>query len=144
MLVRVEVPPVRYVPRRGKKLAYTSNGKGPRTLVVFLEIPAHLDLLWADPVYARQAAALAESCRVVRLQRLGVGLSDAIDRVPTLEEQASDIAAVMDAEGISSAVLFGMGFSAMPVVLLAAQAPERVQVLVLLDPHAQGVAERGL
>jgi class 3 adenylate cyclase/pimeloyl-ACP methyl ester carboxylesterase len=107
-------------------------------VVVFLEIPAHLDLLWADPVYARYAAALAESCRVVRLQRLGVGLSDAIDRVPTLEEQASDIAAVMDAEGISSAVLFGIGFSAMPVVLLAAQAPERAEALVLVDPYPQG------
>jgi pimeloyl-ACP methyl ester carboxylesterase len=94
--------------------------------------------MWTDPGVAKQASRLAECCRVVGFQQMGLGLSDAVDRVPTLEEQASDIEAVMDAEGISSAVLVGAGMTPMPIVLFASRAPQRVEALVLIDPYAQG------
>lgn len=137
--VPVEVPPpVRYVPRRGKNLAYRAYGAGRRVVLSVLEMPTHLDLMWTDPHWIRQAARLAERCRVISFQQMGLGLSDAIDRVPTLEEQAEDIAAVMDAEGVASAIMCGTFSTAMPVVLLAANAPERVEALVLQDPYAQG------
>jgi class 3 adenylate cyclase/pimeloyl-ACP methyl ester carboxylesterase len=94
--------------------------------------------MWTDPGVAKQASRLAECCRVVGFQQMGLGLSDAVDRVPTLEEQASDIEAVMDAEGVSSAVLVGAGVTPMPIVLFASRAPQRVEALVLIDPYAQG------
>jgi pimeloyl-ACP methyl ester carboxylesterase len=140
----MELPPATsYVSRRGKSLAYQVFGEGPRTLVCFLEISFHLDLLWTDPHWLEQCSRLADGCRVVLLQQMGLGLSDAIDRVPTLEEQASDVAAVMDAEGIESATLFAVWSTCMPVILFAAQAPERVDALVLLVPYAQGLRNEG-
>lgn len=143
MLGPVEVPPVRFVARRGKSLAYQAYGEGARALVCFLSLGAHPAFVWTDPIYVKYAASLADSCKVLHFQQMGLGLSDPVDRVPTLEEQAADIAAVMDAEGISSAVLFGAGVTCMPVVLLAAQSPERADALVLLDPYAQGAQHEG-
>jgi class 3 adenylate cyclase len=111
--------------------------------VLLLEIGVHLDLMWTDPHWLEASARLAERCRVLSFQQMGLGLSDTIERVPTLEEQVSDVTAVMDAEGVSSATLFGVFTTAMPVVLFAAQAPERVDALVLFSPLAQGPRNEG-
>ena len=131
-------PPTTYIQRRGKGFAYQAFGKGPRALVICLEVNVHPDLLWTDPIWTDGCAQAAEMSRVVIFQQAGLGLSEAIDRVPTLEEHASDIVAVMDEEGISSAVLFGTSWAAMGVALVAAQFPERVDALVLSVPMAQG------
>lgn len=135
----MEVPPgTRYVSRRGKSFAYQAFGHGSRALVAFLEAPFHLDLLWTDPYWVERCSRLADSCRVVLFQQMGLGLSDSIDLVPTLEEQASDVAAVMDTEEIGAATLFGIWSTNMTLALLAAQQPERVEAMVLLLPYAQG------
>ncbi|MFD4184152.1 adenylate/guanylate cyclase domain-containing protein, partial [Rhodococcus sp. NPDC058514] len=66
-----------------------------------------------------------------------------LDRIPTLEEQADDVLAVMDAVGIRRATLVGMGSTCGPLVLLAARAPERVAGLILHQPIIEGVLRAG-
>jgi pimeloyl-ACP methyl ester carboxylesterase len=135
----MELPPAtRYVPRRGKSFAYQAFGQGRKAVVCFLELSTHLDLLWTDPHWADGLARIAEAARVVIFQQMGVGLSDSIDKVPTLEEQADDVLAVMDAEDIAAATVFGVYSTTMPLVLLAAREPERVESMVLMVPYAQG------
>ena len=70
--------------------------------------------------------------------QLGLGLSDPVDHVPTIEERAADLGAVMDAAGFASATLARSYDASLGTVLFAAQQPERVDALVLLAPFAQG------
>lgn len=74
----------------------------------------------------------------MNLQMRGVGLSEPVDRRPTLEEQASDIAAVMDAAGLQRAQLFAVGATAPGAVVFAASYPDRVDGLVLACPYLSG------
>jgi class 3 adenylate cyclase/pimeloyl-ACP methyl ester carboxylesterase len=131
-------PQTHYIERRGKSFGYQSVGSGPRTVAMYSEINGHPDLLWTDPIWAEACARLAGSAKVLIFQLMGLGLSDAIDRVPTLEEQASDLGAVLDAEGVESATILGVTSTSMPVLLFAAREPERVDGLMLLTPFARG------
>ncbi|HUP99242.1 MAG TPA: hypothetical protein VM093_02165, partial [Aeromicrobium sp.] len=69
----------------------------------------HLDLLWADPHTEANLGAVARNGRLAIFQRRGLGLSDRVDYVPTLEQQADDILAVMDAAGMQRAVIGAPG-----------------------------------
>ncbi|QXU53859.1 alpha/beta fold hydrolase [Rhodococcus sp. LW-XY12] len=99
-------PPVtRYLPRDGHNPAYGVAGTGPTDVVWFFEVQMHLDLLWTDPYMHSLFERLATCSRAVCFQRRGFGLSDPVDHVPTIEQQAEDVPAVMDAEQIRHATL---------------------------------------
>ena len=68
----------------------------------------------------------------------GLGLSEQVPYVPTLEQQADDVIAVMDAVGVRRATLVAWFTTCGAMALVAARAPERVDNLVLIDPLAQG------
>ena len=93
--------------------------------------------MWTEPVWARALRRGASLGRVVVFDPPGLGLSDPVDHVPTLEEQADDLRAVMDDAGVERATLFASAFSTGGVVLFATQAPERVDALFLWAPYAQ-------
>jgi class 3 adenylate cyclase/pimeloyl-ACP methyl ester carboxylesterase len=112
-------------------------GDGP-PLVVCLEIPSHLDLMWIDPGYTEVLRRLASFATVVLFDRAGAGLSDPVDHVPAVEEFADDIEAVMDAAGVSSAHLFGSGTGTPGFAAFAARAPERVRSLALWGAYHAG------
>jgi class 3 adenylate cyclase len=59
--------------------------------------------------------------------------------VPTLEQQADDIVAVMDAEGVERAVLGAPGSACGPAAFVAARHPERVAGLSLWLPFPQAI-----
>ena len=80
----------------------------------------------------------ASFTRTAYIQRRGFGLSDRITHTPTVEQQADDILAVMDAIGMRRAILTGTMGACGAVALIAARAPERVSGLILLNPIAQG------
>jgi class 3 adenylate cyclase/pimeloyl-ACP methyl ester carboxylesterase len=132
------VPETRYATSSGVSIAYQVFGRGA-PLVMAPPWPSHLDLLWIDAGYAEILRRLGSVARVLIYDPRGVGLSDPIDHVPTVEEFADDLAAVMDAAGFQHATLFGMMTSALIVAMFAARAPERADGLVLLWPYAQGV-----
>lgn len=139
----VEPPRTQYVDREGSALAYQVIGEGPVNVVAYFEIVQHLDLLWTDPDVHRNYERTAGYARQVHFQRRGFGLSEQVSYVPTLEQQADDILAVMDAVGMQRATLWGIYTACAPLALVAARAPERVNGLVLLGPLAQGIESRG-
>jgi class 3 adenylate cyclase/pimeloyl-ACP methyl ester carboxylesterase len=131
------VPETRYARGSGVSIAYQVFGQGP-PLVMVPTLPSHLDLLWIDTGYAESLRRLGSVARVLVYDPRGVGLSDPIDHVPTVEEFADDLAAVMDAAGVQHATLFGAFVSSLIAAMFAARAPERADGLVLLWPYAQG------
>lgn len=135
---RVQIPPeTRYARSGDLSLAYQVFGEGP-ALVMTNEMPSHLDLMWIDPSYTEVFRRLASFARVVMFDRAGMGLSDPVDTVPTLEDLADHVEAVMEAAGIPSATLLGVGTANPGFALLAARAPARVERLVLWGGYAVG------
>jgi pimeloyl-ACP methyl ester carboxylesterase len=58
---------------------------------------SHLEVMWELPEFARFLDRLAAMGRLILFDKRGTGLSDRVAGVPTLEQRADDIAAVMDA-----------------------------------------------
>ncbi|HJQ44213.1 MAG TPA: adenylate/guanylate cyclase domain-containing protein [Jatrophihabitantaceae bacterium] len=130
--------PTRYVDRDGVSLAYQVVGSGPNDAVFAIEISGHLDLLWTDPHCHAQLERIAKFSRTVLMQRRGIGLSDPVPYVPTIEQQADDILAVMDAVGMRRATLMGSFSTCAAIALVAARNPERVSNLLLIQPIPVG------
>jgi class 3 adenylate cyclase len=135
----MEIPPeVRYVVREGKSVAFQRYGSGDRRLVWIPTGAGNLDLVWTDAAICDMLKRGAERGECVMYDQLGMGLSDPVDHVPTLEERAADLGAVMDAAGFASATISAAYDACLAALVFAAQHPERVDGLVLLGPFAQG------
>lgn len=139
----VEPPRTQYLDRDGSALAYQVIGEGPINVVAYFEIVQHLDLLWTDPDVHRNYERTAGYARQVHFQRRGFGLSEQVSYIPTLEQQADDVLAVMDAVGMQRATLWGLYSTCAPLALVAARAPDRVTGLVLHGALAQGIESAG-
>jgi class 3 adenylate cyclase/pimeloyl-ACP methyl ester carboxylesterase len=135
---RVRIPPATsYAQRDGASIAYQAFGDGP-PLVMLPTAPSHLDLMWIDPGYTQVLRRVAAFAHAVVVDPRGVGLSDPLDHVQTVEEGADDVEAVMDAARIERAVLFAMGTTYPAAAMFAARAPERTAGLVLGQPWEHG------
>jgi class 3 adenylate cyclase len=132
----VQPPPTRYAERDGVSIAYQVVGDGPLDLLMAPGFISHLDLQWTEPRYAGFLSRLASFSRLILYDKPGTGLSDPIPHIPTLEERAADIEAVMDAAGSERAALLGFSESGPAAVLLAATRPERISALVLCGTFA--------
>src|SRR3954452_13057730 len=130
-------PEVRYASNDGVHLAYQQFGEGDIDIVLVSGWFTHLDLVWEHPPAVRTWERLGRQARVLMYDRRGMGLSDAVDRAPTLEERMDDLCAVMDAAGVERAVLAGMSEGAPLSILFAATYPQRVQALVLYGAMAR-------
>ncbi len=133
------VPQTVYARDGDAHLAYQIVGdRGPDLLFVPTgTFP--IDLLWDEPTVARHLRRLASFSRLLMTDLLGVGSSDAVpiqDR-PAMQAWTDGLVAVLDAVGCECASVFGMGESALPVMLLAASHPQRVRSLVLWSPFAR-------
>ncbi len=103
------------------------------------EIGMHLDLAWTDPTIAEMVSGLArDGLTSILFQQRGFGLSDPVARLPTLAEQAADLLAVLDAEGVRRATLSTIAGTSISGALVAAQHPERVSGIVMLAPVLVG------
>jgi class 3 adenylate cyclase/pimeloyl-ACP methyl ester carboxylesterase len=134
----VRQPETRYAKGPEGNLAYQVVGDGPTDLVVVPGWFSHVDMLWGDPGWASFVGELASFARVILYDKLGAGLSDPVDGVPTLENRADDLRAVLDAAGSDRAALFGFSEGGAISVLFAATYPERVRALVLYGAYAAG------
>ena len=136
----MQIPPrTSYAQHRGASIAYQTFGEGP-AVVMAPTAPSHLDLMWIDPGYSQVLRRLSGFAHTVIFDARGLGLSDPLDHVQTVEEGADDLAAVMDAARVERAVLLAMGTGYPAAAMFAARAPERVEGLVLVAPWAVGIA----
>ena len=132
----MQPPPTRYAERDGISIAYQVAGEGPVDLVFSPGFISHLDLQWTEPKFARLLTRLASFSRLIMYDKPGTGLSDPIPHLPTLEERAADIEAVLDAAGSERAVIFGLSEGGPASILLAATRPERIVSLILCGTFA--------
>ena len=131
--------PTQYIDRDGAALAYQVIGDGPHDVVHFYECFQHLDLQLTDPDINYNVERMARFARTVYFQRRGFGLSEHVLYAPTIEQQAGDVLAIMDAVGMRRAALVGWLGTCGPMALVAAKWPDRVSSLNFLQPVAQGL-----
>jgi 3-oxoadipate enol-lactonase len=121
----------------GTSLRYDLTGSGPTTLVLVHEMGGTLDS-W-DQVLP----ALNNSRRVLRYDTRGAGLSEKIKGAVTWNQMADDLAALLDALGITGRVaLAGIAVGAAIAVHFAVRYPDRAAALVLHGPAVGVGADR--
>lgn len=99
------------------------------------------------PHWGRLPDLLAERLFVVTFDSRGMGQSERRDEAYTLEEEAADVAAVLDAVGIERASVYGRSRGGMLAQEFALQHPDRVEALILSGashggPGSVGSTER--
>src|SRR5690242_15183998 len=117
-------------------LAYQLFGEGPVELVVAGSFVSHIELFWTMPEFEAFFGQLGTFCRVVMFDKAGVGLSDPVPQVRTLDDRAAEIEAVMDAVGFQHAVIFGISEGGPAATVFAATRPERTRALILAGTFA--------
>ena len=119
------------VERDGVRVAYEVFGEGEQTVVF-----APIDPIVESRAWKAQVPWLSRRARVVTIDPRGNGRSDrpADPAAYGKAHAAADTLAVMDELGVDSAVLVGLCSSAWTALLVAADAPERVDGLVAVSP----------
>ncbi len=135
----MRIPKVRYADADGVSIAYEVRGDGPYDVVrisgVFPSILARAIV----PAFGQGDDALADSARVIVVDRRGTGMSDPLSEgsLAPLEQQVADIVAVMDDAGSERAVIWGAADGGQVAMLFAAMYPERATALVLTNAFAR-------
>ena len=117
-------------------LAYQVFGDGPIELVVAGSFASHVELCWTLPEFEAFFEQLSTYCRVLLFDKAGVGLSDPVPKVRTLDDRAAEIETVMDAVGFGKAVIFGLSEGGPAAIVFAARRPERTRALILTGSFA--------
>lgn len=117
-------------------LAYQVFGEGPVELVFVGPMVSHVELFWTMPEFKAFFDQLATFCRVVVFDKAGVGLSDPVPRVRTLDDRVCEIEAVMDAAGFGRAAIFGMSEGGAQSIYFAAKRPRRTRALITYGSFA--------
>ncbi len=126
------IPQTRYaVTDDGVHIAYQTIGDGLVDIVFVHAFVSHVELFWELPSFERFARELSASARVILFDKRGVGLSDRLSSIPTLEARMDDLRAVLDATGSERPLLIGDGDGGSLAALFAATYPERTLGLVL-------------
>ena len=133
----VERPQVKYAKSGEVNVAYQVFGEGDIDLVLVFGFISHLDLFWDGAPFVEMAAKLGKFARVIMFDKRGVGLSDPVATVPTLEERMDDVRAVMDAAGSKQAVVMGSSEGGPMAILFASTFPERTRALILYGSMAR-------
>jgi pimeloyl-ACP methyl ester carboxylesterase len=130
------MPETSYASCGGLSLAYQVFGDGPVELVVVMPFVSHIELAWTLPQFKAFVEQLATFCRVLLFDKAGVGLSDPVPKVRTLDDRVAEIEAVMDAVGFTQAVVSGLSDGGPASMMFAAARPERVRALILCATYA--------
>jgi class 3 adenylate cyclase len=133
----VEAPETKYARSGDFSIAYQIVGKEPMDLVHIPGLLSHVDLAWENPKYRRFMERLSRFARVLVYDKRGTGLSDPVSAPPSVEERIDDTRAVMDAEGMERAVVFGCSEGASLAAFFAAAHPQRVSHAILYGSFAR-------
>jgi pimeloyl-ACP methyl ester carboxylesterase len=124
-------PEIHFAENDGVNIAYQVFGSGSRDLIIIPGWLSNLDIFWEEPRAVRFFRALAESSRVILIDKRGTGLSDRVPP-PTLEVQMDDVKAVMEAADSRQASFLGYSEGGSMSMLFAATYPEKASSLILI------------
>jgi pimeloyl-ACP methyl ester carboxylesterase len=125
------VPTTRYARSGEATIAYQVAGEGALDLLFLPGWVSQIEQLWEGPALRRFLERLAVFSRLILFDRRGSGLSDGAGDSFTLEHEARDALAVLDAVGSERAALLTYGLGGPVGALLAADHPERVGALIM-------------
>jgi class 3 adenylate cyclase/pimeloyl-ACP methyl ester carboxylesterase len=128
----VDVPEVRFADASGVSIAWQQFGHGP-DLVIVPPLVTNIEINWEHEYYRRFLEHLGRHLRVTVFDKRGVGMSDRFAEAPTLEQRTEDLLAVLDAAGLDTVAVAGASEGGLMAQLFAAQHPERVERLVLIN-----------
>src|SRR5271169_5393635 len=124
-------PITRYARSGDASVAYQVFGDGGLDLLFLPGWISQVEQLWEAPAVRRFLERLAAFTRLILFDRRGSGLSDGILENHTLEQEAEDALAVLDAAGSERAALFTYALVGFVGSLLAAEHPERISALIM-------------
>lgn len=130
------MPQTKYAPCGDLSLAYQVFGEGSIDLVLASSFISHVELVWTIPEAKAWYDQLASFARVLLFDKAGVGLSDPVPKVRSIEDRATEIEAVMDAAGFDCAAIMGISEGGPAAVWFAATRPDRVKALLLTGTFA--------
>jgi pimeloyl-ACP methyl ester carboxylesterase len=115
----------------GVSIAYQVVGGGPIDLVFVHSFVSHVEVFWELPAFERFVGELSSWARVILFDKRGVGLSDRLSVIPTIEARLDDLRAVLDAVGSERTLVVGNNDGGALAALFAATYPERTLGLAL-------------
>jgi len=119
-------------------IAYQVLGDGPVGLLVFSGPPIPVDSIDAEPSMFRFHRRLASFSRLIRFDQRGEGSSShaPLDAMGP-KYWAQDAISVLNAVGSKQATIFASAYFATSAFILAAEHPERVRSLVIVNGAAR-------
>jgi class 3 adenylate cyclase len=135
----------RYARNGDLRVAYRASREGPRDMVFVPNWFTCCELLPELPSVQGWVEAMTSLGRLIFFDQPGTGASDPVTAgaLPTLEQWADSITAVLDDLGSREAVLVTIVGSFAPAAMFAATHPSRTVALVVLEGYANDpVAER--
>jgi class 3 adenylate cyclase len=134
-------PRTRYAKCGDLDIAYQVLGDGPIDLLVLPGPLIPFDSIDAEPSLYRFHRRLASFGRLIRFDQRGMGASSRTWSSDTTGPSfwAEDALAVMDAAGCEQATVIASGWTGMPGLVLAADHPERVRSMVIVNGSARAL-----
>ena len=141
-MATMDIPETKYVTVGGAQVAYQIAGVGPEDLVFCHALGWQLDLSWQVPFGTEFIGRLRSVRRVIDFDRRGSGASDPVPlgAIPTWEELAEDLTAVLDDVESERTAVMGVVETGPIALLFAAMHPERVSHVVLMSTAARLMA----
>src|SRR6516165_12060944 len=134
----------RYALNGDLRVAYRASAEGERDIVFVPNWFNCCELLPELPSIQGWVEAMTSLGRLIFFDQPGTGASDPVtpSALPTLEQWADSITAVLDDLGSSEAVLLAIDGAFATAALFAATHPSRTTALVVLEGYADPLAER--
>jgi class 3 adenylate cyclase len=128
----------RYALNGDLRVAYRASREGPRDIVFVSNWFTCCEILPELPSIQGWVEAMASIGRLIFFDQPGTGASDPVEpgALPTLEQWADSITAVLDDLGTREAVLIAIDGALATGTLFAATHPSRTTALVVLEGYA--------
>jgi class 3 adenylate cyclase/pimeloyl-ACP methyl ester carboxylesterase len=130
-------PVTRYALSGEASIAYQVVGEGPIDMLFVPGWISQIEQLWEAPALRRFFERIATFSRLILYDRRGTGLSERVLGPHTLEQDALDALAVLDAAGSERSALFTYGLGGLVGAMLAADRPDRVGALIMFGSVAR-------
>jgi class 3 adenylate cyclase/pimeloyl-ACP methyl ester carboxylesterase len=124
-------PPTRYVRTEGATLAYQVSGEGGLDMLFLTGWITQIEHLWEEPANRRFLERLSGFGRLIMFDSRGTGLSERLREDYTVEQEAQDALAVLDAAGSERAAVITYAQGGLVGAQLAADHAERIGALIM-------------